>query len=129
MFLSLFLSTYGFFEYHINYYQELLTYFTLTKILIHSILNFIIIILYIVIIFKNCKLIKYINNIEKEMNLFYNENNNPTYIEFIDLYNIKQRLKSIIYNNYQINLFYELERGILKNQMKEEDSVIINLKE
>jgi len=129
MFLSLFLSTYGFFEYHINYYHELLTNFILTKILIHSILNFIIIILYIVIIFKNFRLIKYINNIEKEMNLFYNENNNPTYIEFIDLYNIKQRLKSIIYNNYQINLFYELERGILKNQMKEEDSVIINLKE
>ena len=129
MFLSLFLSTYGFFEYHINYYHELLTNFILTKILIHSILNFIIIILYIVIIFKNFRLIKYINNIEKEMNLFYNENNNPTYIEFIDLYNIKQRFKSIIYNNYQINLFYELERGILKNQMKEEDSVIINLKE
>ena len=86
-------------------------------------------IIYIVMIYKNFTAIKYINNIEKEMNLINNENNNPKYIEFIDLYNIKHILKPIIYNNYQINLFYELGGEKLKNKMNKErmDSEIYDL--
>ena len=127
MFLSFFLTTYGFFEFGFIY--EELSLPSKIKLLTHSILNFIIMILYIVIIVKNFKLIKYINNIEKEMNLINNENNNPKYIEFIDLYNIKHILKPIIYNNYQINLFYELGGEKLKNKMNKErmDSEIYDL--
>ncbi len=128
MFLSKFLLVYGFIIYGLNY-EHVLTPFHQYKLLIHSILNSIIMVLYIVIIVKNFRLIKYINNIEKEMNLINGENNNPKKLEFIDLYNLKHTLKPIIYNNYKMNLFYELEGEKLKNKMNKEgiDSEINDL--
>ena len=104
MFLSFFLTTYGFFEFGFIY--EELSLPSKIKLLTHSILNFIIMILYIVIIVKNFRVIKYMNNIEKEMNLINNEKNNPKNIKFTDLYNLTHILKPIIYNNYEMNLFY-----------------------
>lgn len=68
-------------------------------------------ILYIPIIIKNNRIKEYINQVEKEMNSI-NDNlpiNNPINIDYIDLKNKKHTLKPIIYNNYQVNLFYELE--------------------
>ena len=128
MFLSKFLLVNGFIIYGLNY-EHILTPFHQYKLLIHSILNSIIMVLYIVIIVKNFRLIKYINNIEKEMNLINGENNNPKKLEFIDLYNLKHTLKPIIYNNYKMNLFYELEGEKLKNKMNKEgiDSEINDL--
>ncbi len=108
MILSFFLLSYGFVVFGINDTEEI-TDFMKIKVLIHSSLNSIIMILYIVIIVKNFRLLNYINNIEKEMNLINGENNNPKNIEFIDLYNLKHTLKPIINNNYKMNLFYELE--------------------
>ena len=130
MILSFFLLSYGFVVYGINDTKEI-TDFMKLKVLIHSSLNSIIMILYIVIIVKNFRVIKYMNNIEKEMNLINNEKNNPKNIKFTDLYNLTHILKPIIYNNYEMNLFYELEGEKLNNKMNKEriDSEINDLKE
>ena len=130
MILSLFLSIYGFIILGVKNKDEL-TDFIKVKLLIHSILNCIIMILYIIIIGKNFSSIKYINNIEKEMNVINTEDNNPKNIEFTDSYNLTHILKPIIYNNYQINLFYELEGEKLNNKMNKErmDSEMNDLKE
>ena len=42
-------------------------------------------------------------------NKWNNSINNTFNIDYIDLENKKHTLKPIIYNNYQVNLFYELE--------------------
>ena len=130
MILSFFLLSYGFVVFGINDTEEI-TDFMKIKVLIHSSLNSIIMILYIVIIVKNFRVIKYMNNIEKEMNLINNEKNNPKNIKFTDLYNLTHILKPIIYNNYEMNLFYELEGEKLNNKMNKEriDSEINDLKE
>ena len=130
MILSLFLSIYGFIILGVKNKDEL-TDFIKVKLLIHSILNCIIMILYIIIIGKNFSSIKYINNIEKEMNVINTEDNNPKNIEFTDSYNLTHILKPIIYNNYKINLFYELEGEKLKNTLNKDsiDSEINDLED
>ena len=90
---------------------DYLSNFNSKKLIVHSSFNFIIMILYIPIIIKNNRIKEYINQVEKEMNSI-NDNlpiNNPINIDYIDLKNKKHTLKTIIYNNYQVNLFYELE--------------------
>ena len=118
MFLSLFLLTYGTIE--VIVHHDLFVLLIRVKLIIHSSLNLIIMIIYIVMIYKNFTAIKYINNIEKEMNLINNENNIPKDIKFTDLNNLTHILKPIIYNNYKINLFYELEGKKIRNKMNKE---------
>ena len=84
--------------------------FNFIKLIVHSSFNFIIMILYIPIIIKNNRIKEYINQVEKEMNSI-NDNlpiNNLFNIDYIDVNNKNYILKPI-YNNYQVNLFYELE--------------------
>ena len=90
---------------------DYLSNFNSKKLIVHSSFNFIIMILYIPIIIKNNRIKKYINQVEKEMNSINNTLpiNNTFNIDYIDLENKKHTLKPIIYNNYQVNLFYELE--------------------
>ena len=106
--LSFVLFVYAMF---LSIFYYILSNFNLIKLIVHSSFNFIIMILYIPIIIKNNRIKEYINQVEKEMNSI-NDNlpiNNPINIDYIDLKNTKHTLKPIIYNNYQVNLFYELE--------------------
>ena len=82
----------------------------------------------LVILHINVKLKRYISEIKKDLH-FLEQNlkmNIPIKFDFIDLNHIKHTLKPIIYKDYQINLFYELEgEKIKKNKIdKYEDSEV-----
>jgi hypothetical protein len=99
-----------------------------TKVIIHLILNCLIFILSFVILFFNFKSKKYNSVIKKDMALFEKDltMNIPIKFDYIDVNYLRHTLKPIIYKDYQINLFYELEgEKIKKNKIdKYEDSEV-----
>ncbi len=114
--------------------QVILINYILAKVIIHLSFNFISFILLFVILFYNFKSKKYISEIKNDMDLFEKDLNMniPLKFAFTDLKKQKHTLKPVIYKDYKINLFYELEgEKIDKNKInkidKNEDSeVIIN---
>ena len=95
-------------DYYIYYYK--LNGYVRTKVIIHLILNCLIFI------------------IKKDMALFEKDltMNIPIKFDYIDVNYLRHTLKPIIYKDYQINLFYELEgEKIKKNKIdKYEDSEV-----
>ena len=108
--------------------------YILTKVIIHLSFNCVIFLLLFVILFYNFESKKYISEIKNDMDLFEKDLNMniPLKFVFTDLKKQKHTLKPVIYKDYKINLFYELEgEKIDKNKInkidKNEDSeVIIN---
>ena len=120
MFLSFVLFNYAMF---LSIFYRNLTDFKFTILIFHSSFNFTILILYIPIIVKNKRIKDYINQVENEMNLI-NDNlqfNDPINIDYIDLKNNRGIFKPIIYNNYNINLFYESEKKKIDEENRIED--------
>ena len=113
-------------NYYIYYYK--LNGYVRTKVIIHLILNCLIFILSFVILFFNFKSKKYNSVIKKDMALFEKDltMNIPIKFDYIDVNYLRHTLKPIIYKDYQINLFYELEgEKIKKNKIdKYEDSEV-----
>jgi hypothetical protein len=97
-----------------------LIYYILIKLIIHLTLNSLFFILSFVILFYNKKSKKYISVIKKDMALFEKDltMNIPIKFDFIDLNYLRHTLKPIIYKDYQINLFYELEGEEIGKKIK-----------
>ena len=132
LFLNLCLITYE--SCLIGHNEVILIDYILTKVVIHLCSNCVIFLLLSVILFFNFKSKKYISEIKNDMDLFERDLNMniPLKFVFTDLKKQKHTLKPVIYKDYKINLFFELEGEIIdknkKNKIdKNEDSeVIIN---
>ena len=132
LFLNLCLITYE--SCLIGHNDVILIDYNFTKVIIHLSFNCVIFLLLSVILFFNFKSKKYISEIKNDMDLFEKDLNMniPLKFVFTDLKKQKHTLKPVIYKDYKINLFYELEGEIIdknkKNKIdKNEDSeVIIN---